>query len=155
MTSGVNQEETYSFIILGVLLKYRSTNFTLVKATFACNEQISNVTPKGFFTYILTSKRLLEDLDIIVTKEESHNTDTPNGFTTDTEQKCSNNNSTLVTALKEHINSLKGQLRNKRFIMESLIPNLQHRYHATIVSSRNQILGKMHRKYRFGQSRCR
>ena len=52
-----------------------------------------------------------------VTKEASYNTDTPDDFTADTEQKCSKNNSALVQALKKHIDSLKQQLRNKQFII--------------------------------------
>ena len=62
LRSGVIQEETYNFIISGVLLKHRSTNFTLVEATFASKERmyISNVTAKGFFyLYVSTSVRLL------------------------------------------------------------------------------------------------
>ena len=77
---------------------------------------ISNVTLTGFF-YIYAYVRMIvsveestslsvnifEDLDTIVTKKTSCNTDTPDNFTTDTEQKGSNKNSALVTALKKHI----------------------------------------------------
>ena len=53
------------------------------------------------------SVNIFKDLDTIVTKEVSCNTDTPDNFTTDAEQEYSDNNSPLVTALKEHIDSLK------------------------------------------------
>ena len=48
----------------------------------------------------------------------------------------------MVTALKEHMDSFKRQLRDKRFILESLLVNLQHYSHNTPVSSGNQILVK-------------
>ena len=32
----------------------------------------------------------------------------------------------MFTALKEHIDSLKRQLRDKQFIIDSLLANLQH-----------------------------
>ena len=79
-----------------------------------------NVTPKVFFyiyIYIYTYFRLtlpeeesmslsvstFKDLDTIVMKEASCNTDASDDFTTDKKQKCSNNNSPLVTALKVEI----------------------------------------------------
>ena len=46
------------------------------------------------------SVNIFEDLDIIITKETSCNTDASDGFTTDRKQKCSNNNSALVITLK-------------------------------------------------------
>ena len=70
------------------------------------------------------SVNIFEDLDIIVTKEASCNTDTSDDFTTDEKQKCSNNDSALVTALEEHIDSLKQQIRDKQFTIESLLANL-------------------------------
>ena len=53
------------------------------------------------------SVNIFEDLDIIITKETSCNTDASDGFTTDRKQKCSNNDSPLVITLKEHIDNLK------------------------------------------------
>ena len=72
------------------------------------------------------SVNIFKDLDIIVTKEASCITDAFDDFTTDRKQKCSNNDSVQVVALKEHIVSLKQQLRDKQFIIESLLANLQH-----------------------------
>ena len=88
------------------------------------------------------SVNIFEDLDIIVTKEASCNTDTSDDFTTAEKQKCSNNDSTLVTALEEHIDSLKQQIRDKQFTIESLLANLQNHCHNTFRSSENQILVK-------------
>ena len=59
------------------------------------------------------SVNIFEDLDTIITKEASYNTDIPDDFTTDTNQKRSNNNSALAAALKERIDSLKRQLKDK------------------------------------------
>ena len=55
------------------------------------------------------SVNFFEDLDIIIMKEASSYTDASDDFTTDRKQKCSNNDSALVIALKEHIDSLKQQ----------------------------------------------
>ena len=52
------------------------------------------------------SVNIFEDLHIIVTKEIFCNTDASDDFTTDMKQKCSNNDSALVTALKEHIDQI-------------------------------------------------
>ena len=52
----------------------------------------------------------------------------------------------MFTALKEHIDSLKRQLRDKQFIIESLLANLQHHYYNNSLSSGNQILIKKKRK---------
>ena len=52
------------------------------------------------------SVNIFEDLHIIVTKETFCNTDASDDFTTDMKQKCSNNDSALVTALKEHIDKI-------------------------------------------------
>ena len=68
--------------------------------------------------------------------------DAPDDFTTDRKQKCSNNDSALVIALKEHTDSLKRQIRDKQFIIESLLANLQHHPYNTSFSSGNQILVK-------------
>ena len=46
----------------------------------------------------------------------------------DRKQKYSNNDSALVITLKERIDSLKQQFRDKQFIIESLLACLQ--YHA-------------------------
>ena len=81
-----------------------------------------------------------EDLDIITMKEASCNTDVSDHFTTDRKQKCSNKDSALVNALKEHIDSMKRQLRDKQFIIESLLGNLQHYSHNTSFSNGNQSL---------------
>ena len=86
------------------------------------------------------SVNISEDLDIIAMKEASCNTDVSDHFTTDRKQKCSNNDSALVNALKEHIDSLKQQLRDKQFIIESLLGNLQHYSHNTSISNENQSL---------------
>ena len=59
------------------------------------------------------SVNIFEDLDTIITKEASYNTDIPDDFTADTNQKRSNINSALAAALKERIDSLKRQLRDK------------------------------------------
>ena len=77
-------------------------------------------------------------------RETSCNTaDASDHFTTDMKQKCLNNDSALVIALKEHIDSLKRKLRDKQFIIESLLGNLQHYSHNnTSISSGNQILVK-------------
>ena len=88
------------------------------------------------------SANIFEDLDIIVTKEASCNTDSSDGFTTDRKQKRSSNDSALVIALKEHIDSLKQQLRDKQFIIESLLANLQHNSYNTSHSNGNQNLVK-------------
>ena len=85
-------------------------------------------------------------LDTIVMKEASCNTDASDDFTTDKKQKCSNNNSPLVTALKEHRDSLKRQIRDKHNIIESLFVNLQHLPHNTCLSCENQILVKNAKK---------
>ena len=53
---------------------------------------------------ISLSVNIFEELDTIVTKNASYNTHTADNFTVDTEQKCSDNNSSLVTSLLEHIN---------------------------------------------------
>ena len=92
------------------------------------------------------SVNIFEDLDIIFTKEASCNTDSSDDFSTDKKQKCSNNDSALVTALKEHIDSLKRQLRDKRFIIESLLANLQRHSDNTFLGSENQILVKKHKE---------
>ena len=61
---------------------------------------MSIVITNGLYTYFLEeeatslSVNTFEDLDSIVTKDASDD------FTTDKKQKCSNNNSVLVTALK-------------------------------------------------------
>ena len=56
----------------------------------------------------------------------------------------------MFTALKEHIDSLKRQLRYKQFYIESLLANLQHHSHNTSLSGGNQVLvEKTQRKYRF------
>ena len=52
----------------------------------------------------------------------------------------------MFTALKEHIDSLKRQLRDKQFIIESLLANLQHHSYNNSLSSGNQILIKKKRK---------
>ena len=52
----------------------------------------------------------------------------------------------MFTALKEHIDSLKRQLRDKQFIIESLLANLQHHYYNNSLSSGNQILIQKKRK---------
>ena len=83
------------------------------------------------------SVNIFEDLDIIVAREASCNTDASDDFTTDRKQKCSNNDSPLVIALKEHIDSLKRQHRDQQFIIESLLVNLQHHCHNTSLSSGN------------------
>ena len=88
------------------------------------------------------SVNIFEDLDAIVTKEASCNTDASDDFTTDRKQKFPNNDSALVTALKEHIDSLKQQLRDKQFITESLLANLQHHSQNNSFSSGDQILVK-------------
>ena len=88
------------------------------------------------------SANIFEDLEIIVTKEASCNTDSSDGFTTDRKQKRSSNDSALVIALNEHIDSLKQQLRDKQFIIESLIANLQHHSYNTSHSNGNQNLVK-------------
>ena len=85
---------------------------------------------------------IFEDLDIIVTKEASCNTDASYDFLTDRKLKCPNNDSALVTALKEHIDSQKRQLRDKQFIIESLLGNLQHHPQNSSLSSGDQILAK-------------
>ena len=98
----VIQKKPCSFISSGVLLKHKSTNFTLVEATFVWKERahMSIVIPNGLYTYFLEeeatslSVNTFEDLDSIVTKDASDD------FTTDKKQKCSNNNSVLVTAWK-------------------------------------------------------
>ena len=88
------------------------------------------------------SVNVFEDLDMIVTKEASCNTDASDGFTTDRKQKCSNIDSVVVIALKEYKDSLKQQLRDKQFITESLLANLQHHSYSTSLSNENQILVK-------------
>ena len=65
------------------------------------------------------SVNIFEDLDIIVTKEASCNTDASDDFLTDRKLKCPNNDSALVTALKEHIDSQKRQLRDKHLVVET------------------------------------
>ena len=71
-------------------------------------------------------------------------------------QKRSNNDSALVIALKEHIDSLKQQLRDKQFIIESLLANLQRHSYNNFLSNGNQILvKKTRRQYRFALSRSR
>lgn len=52
----------------------------------------------------------------------------------------------MFTALKEHIDSLKRQLRDKQFIIDSLLANLQHHYYNNSLSSGNQILIQKKRK---------
>ena len=52
----------------------------------------------------------------------------------------------MFTALKEHIDSLKRQLRDKQFIIESLLANLQHHYYNNSLTSGNQILIQKKRK---------
>ena len=88
------------------------------------------------------SVNIFEDLDIIVTKETSCNTDASDDFLTDRKQKCPNNDSALVTALKEHVDSQKRQLRDKQLIIESLLANLQHHPQNNSLSSGDQILVK-------------
>ena len=89
------------------------------------------------------SANIFEDLEIIVTKEASCNTDSSDGgFTTDRKQKRSSNDSALVIALNEHIDSLKQQLRDKQFIIESLLANLQYHSYNTSHSNGNQNLVK-------------
>ena len=51
--------------------------------------------------------------------------------------------------MKEHIDSLKRQLKDKQFIIESLLADLQHRSRNTTRGSGNQVLVKMQRSYRF------
>ena len=46
--------------------------------------------------------------------------------------------------MKEHIHSLKQQLRNKHFVIESLLANLQHQSYNTSLSNGNQNLVKKH-----------
>ena len=46
--------------------------------------------------------------------------------------------------MKEHIDSLKQQLRNKHFVIESLLANLQHYSYNTSLSNGNQNLVKKH-----------
>ena len=92
------------------------------------------------------SVNIFEDFNIIVTKEASCNADPSDDFTTDRKQKCPNNNSALVTALKEHIDSLKRQLRNKQFIIELLLANLQHHSENNSLSNGDQILVKKRQK---------
>lgn len=67
-----------------------------------------------------------KELDTVVEKEESCNSDTANDFRIDTGHKFPNNDLTLITALKEHINSLKQRFRDTQFIIESLIADLQY-----------------------------
>ena len=88
------QKETYIFIILGVVLKHRSTNFTLVESSFAWEEQmyILNGTPKAFYVYIYfriiileeestsLSINIFEGLDTIFTKEVSSSTNIPDAY---------------------------------------------------------------------------
>ena len=88
------------------------------------------------------SVNTFEDLDIVVTKEASYNIDTSDNFTTGRKQKCPNNDSALVFGLKEHIDSLKQQLRDKLFIIESLLANLQHYSYNNPFSNENHILVK-------------
>ena len=63
----------------------------------------------------------------------------------------------MFTALKEHIDSLKRQFRDKQFIIESLLANLQHHYYNNSLSSGNQILiqNKTQKKYWFAGTRSR
>ena len=89
------------------------------------------------------SVNIFEDLVIIVTKDESCKTDASDDFATDRKQKCSNNNSALVIALKEPINR---QLRDKQFIIGSLLVNLQHHSHINSLSGGKQILVKKTKK---------
>lgn len=89
------------------------------------------------------SVNIFEDLVIIVTKDESCKTDASDDFATDRKQKCSNNNSALVIALKEPINR---QLRDKQFIIGSLLMNLQHHSHINSLSGGKQILVKKTKK---------
>ena len=49
-----------------------------------------------------------------------------------------------MIALKEHIDSLKQQLRDKQFIIESLLANLQRHSYNTSLSNGNQNLVKKH-----------
>ena len=69
------------------------------------------------------------------------NTDTPDDFTTDTEQNCSNNNLVLVTASREHINSLKQKPKKKLFIIESLLANYNT---ASIILKTPYSISKIH-----------
>ena len=94
-------------------------------------------------------------LTLSLRKTASCNTDASDDFTTDRKRKCSKNDSALVIALKVHIDSLKRQLRDKHFIIESLLANLQHHSHNTSISSGKQILVKKkhQEKYRFALSR--
>ena len=93
-----------------------------------------------------SSVSTFKNLDTIVTKEASYNTDASDDFTSDKKQKCSNDNSPLVTAFKEHRDRLKRQLRDKHVIIESLLVNLQHLSHNTCLSCGNQILVKNAKK---------
>ena len=81
-------------------------------------------------------------LTLSLRKTASCNTDASDDFTTDRKRKCSKNDSALVIALKVHIDSLKRQLRDKHFIIESLLANLQRHSHNTSISSGKQILVK-------------
>ena len=94
------------------------------------------------------SVNIFEDLVIIVTKDESCKTDASDDFATDRKQKCSNNNSALVIALKEPINrQLRDkQFRDKQFIIGSLLMNLQHHSHINSLSGGKQILVKKTKK---------
>ena len=47
--------------------------------------------------------------------------------------------------MKEHIDSLKQQLRNKHFVIESLLANLQHHSYNISLSNGNQNLVKKHK----------
>ena len=62
-TSTVLEKETYVFIILGVVLKHRSTNFTLVESPFAWKDRIYilNGTPKVFYIYTYVRIIILEE----------------------------------------------------------------------------------------------
>lgn len=64
-----------------------------------------------------------EELDTIVTKEASCNSDTANDLGIDTEHKFSDNDLVLITALKEHINSLKRRIRNRIFDSRFIAPH--------------------------------
>ena len=89
------------------------------------------------------SVNIFEDLVIIVIKDESCKTDASDDFAADRKQKCSNNNSALVIALKEPINR---HLRDKQFIIGSLLVNLHHHSHINSLSSGKQILVKKTKK---------
>ena len=89
------------------------------------------------------SVNIFEDLVIIVIKDESCKTDASDDFAADRKQKCSNNNSALVIALKEPINR---QLRDKQFITGSLLVNLHHHSHINSLSGGKKILVKKTKK---------